>query len=102
MSSRDDLPGDPQKDIQKARRAMRTDGMSWSWASAIEGLLLSLTGLVGLGWIVALWFTPTPISGELWLFGGMFAMFCFGAPTALVYFLRRGGVKQIERAIAGR
>lgn len=102
MSSRDDLPGDPQEDLKKARRAMRSDGWSWSWAAAIEGVFGALTGLVGIGWLVALWFTPDPISGQLWLFGGMFALLCIGGPTMLVYFLRRGGVRTIERAIARR
>lgn len=102
MSSRDDMPGDPQEDIKKVRRAIRSGGRSWSWAEAIEGVLGGLTGLIGVGWLAALMWTPDPISGQLWLFGGMFALLCVGGPTALVYFLRRGGVRTIERAIAGR
>jgi hypothetical protein len=97
----DDLNSMAKEDLRNARRMAQGSGRSWTAPAIIEAALLTLTGFVALGWIIALFYTPSPIPSEVWLFGGLFAMACFGGPTALVYMVRRGGLKAITRAMRG-
>ena len=97
----DDLRDMAQDDLKKARRLASGSGRSWTGPAIIELGLMTVTGFVALGWIIALFYTPEPIPSDLWLFGGMFAMACFGGPTVLIYSVRRGGLQAITRALEG-
>jgi hypothetical protein len=96
----DDIPGDPKKEIQKLQRVARAD-RGWSWPSLVEAVLAVLTALAAVVWLAALFWVPDGISGQAWLFGGLFAGLFFGGPTLLVYVLRRGAIGAIERFVTG-
>jgi len=100
MSSRDDLPRDPQQDIERMRRLASRDSRSWSGPALVELVLVSLAGLAALLWVVALFlWVPEPVSGPMWLGGGALAGVVLGGPAALVYLVRRGGTRVITQAV---
>lgn len=83
-----------REDIEKFQR-MRGQDMDMSLPSMVELGFFSLTALVAVSWLVALFFTPDPIPGETWLGLGGLGMTMFGIPAALIYWLRRGGAATI-------
>ena len=98
MSSSDDLPGDPQQDIERLKDMSR-GGMDTSPDAIAEGVLSVLFGLVAIGWLVAIWWVPDTIAGEVWLGAGIVGGIVFGVPLAAIMALRRGGVSQLARAL---
>lgn len=92
----DDLISD---DIENIRN--RQGGMDRTLPAMVELGFLSLTALAGVGWLIALFFTPDPIPSGVWLGGGMLAVGAFGFPAAVIYIMRRGGPRMISDAISG-
>jgi hypothetical protein len=83
-------------DIEKFRELRRRDSGGWVKVELIFG---SLTALVGLVWFVSIIFVPDQIDGAAWMGLGMLGLGLFGAPTAAIYWLRRGGIVTCKRVI---
>lgn len=79
-----------QDDLEKFQRYSGDGGMDFSPAAIIELSLLSLTGFVALGWLVAIFWVPDPIDGQVWMGLGALGLVVFGLPTGLIMAFRRG------------
>lgn len=92
MSSRD-TPGDLQKDLEKFREFRNRDGgLTTSVPSLLELAFGSLTALLGIVWLVSLWWVPDVIAGETWMGLGILGIVLVGLPFLAIYWFRRGGI----------
>jgi len=99
MSGRDDIPGDPQKDLEKFRRMRRQDNSrsAGGWLEAILGLAAAI---VAAAWFVTMWlWVPDPIDGPTWMGLGALGMSVTGLPAAIIYYGRRGGARVAKQLI---
>lgn len=100
MSQRDDLPGDVQDDIQKFKRMRRRDG-NRSAGAWVEMVFVGLFCVVFVAWLASMLVVGDLISGREWLgFGGLGGVLT-GVPAGLVYWGRRGGVRQLQALLRG-
>jgi len=99
MSGREDIPGDPQKDLEKFRQMRRQDG-NRSAGGWLEGVLAMAASLVACAWFVTMWlWVPDPIDGQTWMGLGALGMSVTGVPAAIIYYGRRGGAEMFKQII---
>lgn len=93
MSARQDPQEMIEEDMEKFRRLQESGGFDNSLPAWLELIGATLTAiLVGL-WMLSLLWVPDPIGGRAWMGVGMIGLVLFGGPTALIYWLRRGGAQ---------
>jgi len=83
-------------DIEKFRELRNRESGPWVKFELVFG---SLTALVGIVWFVSIIWVPDTIDGATWMGLGMLGLGLFGAPTAAIYWLRRGGVVTVKRVV---
>lgn len=71
----------------------------FSTLAVVEGLFIALAGVVCMAWLVALYWVPDTIDGTTWMSLGTLGLLLTGTPAGAIYWLRRGGVKQLARLI---
>lgn len=97
---RDDLPGDPQRDVREIKRAVRGGRPSITLPAIIELVFGAITAIAGLIWFVALFlWVPEVVSSTVWIGGGVFVVILLAVPTAAIYKLRRGGIETLSTLI---
>ncbi len=90
-----------EQDMQKVQRMRANDGER-SKPALIEATLAGLTGVVGLVWVISLFWVGEFYDGTTWMAIGMFALTLTGVPAAIVYGLRRGGIELIRTIVQSK
>ena len=102
MSRQDvDLEGMAGDDIDRLKRMRRSGDMGPG--AKFELTFGGLTVLTGMVWMGSILWVPDPIDGGAWMGVGLLFLGLFGAPTAAIYWLRRGGaavVRDVIREVA--
>jgi hypothetical protein len=94
-----DFGAQAQEDIEKARQLSR-EGVDTTRPALIEVVLVGLAACVGIVWLAALFlWTPEPLSGTQWMSLGAIGGCLFGIPAVAIWWLRRGGIRTIQRTI---
>lgn len=95
----DDDMSDMVKDDMETFRRLQSKDVGSSIPAIIELVLAGATALVGVVWIVSLYWVPDVIASRVWMLGGVFGLGIFGVPAAIMYLARRGGVEMVERLV---
>jgi Flp pilus assembly protein TadB len=86
-----------EQDKERFRRLERRD-MDTTAPALIEIVFFGLACLVVVAWLAAMFvWVPQPIDGTTWMSLGALGMVLFGGPGVAIYWLRRGGARDIAR-----
>lgn len=94
----DDLDEMVRQDIEQLRR-LATNRQDTGLPVLIEVVLWSLTAVVAIVWLLAMFWTPDPIPAGAWLGLGMLGLGLFGLPAGAMYVLRNGGATVIRGVV---
>jgi len=95
-----DINDEFSDDIDKFRNLDTGGGFDMAPPALLELAFLSLTALVGLAWLVGLFFVPeTGLDGPTWMGLGALGVVMFGLPAAAIYGLRRGGMGVVRAVV---
>jgi len=95
----DDIGEMVESDVEKFKRLRSRGG--WGLPGYLELGFGAVTGVVLVGWLLALLWVPDPIDGNAWMGVGMLALLLTGVPTAAIFWLRRGGADIVRAVVRG-
>lgn len=93
----DDALSDDMEKFQQYRR--RDQSVEMTPPALMEVVLLGAAALVALAWFASMFWVPEVIDGTTWMALGALGMLVTALPGGIVYWLRRGGAKEIERVL---
>ena len=95
-----EFDGALQDDAEKFRRYRERDGdIEMTPPALMEVVLLAAAGVIGVAWMASMFWVPEVMSGTTWMALGALGMLVTALPGGALYWLRRGGAREIQRIL---